>query len=323
MSQLKPPAFFEGPEKKVELTVVDDHPSLRRLGEAFWHRVVNASGAEVVSKRSNDVFDAYLLSESSLFVYESFVTMITCGRTQLVRGVDVMLEAIPDEAIAVLIYERKNEHFPHEQASSFFEDARHLAERLDGRALRSGVEHEHAVRLFHTTRGYQPVQEDRTLEVLMHGIDERCAETFLASRRPPSGTLAQQLGLRRALEGFEVDEFVFDPAGYSLNGMRDEAYVTLHVTPERVGSYVSFETNAPELDHDPSGLVQEVVERFRPESFDVVVFEPDDDPVSVDVPGYVLRKHVQEPVSGYHVTFQHFYRPSTRPVRAFSIPLSS
>ena len=319
---MKEPSYFEGPEKKVELAVVDGHPSLRSYGDAFWKSAVRAAGAEVLSKRGNDRFDAYLLSESSLFVYDNFVTMITCGRTTLVDAVDVMLTRIERDAISVLIYERKNEHFPHEQVTSFFEDARHLFELFpDGRALRFGVEHEHAVRLFHTTRPHEPESEDRTLEVLMHGIDERCAAEFRAAVRPSGGTLASELGLERALEGCAIDEYLFEPAGYSLNALKDGTYATLHVTPERVGSYVSFETNAPELDHDPSGLVSEVVERFRPEAFDVVVFEPDAGPVSVDVPGYVLRKHVQEPLSGYHVTFQHFYRPSSRPTRAWEIAL--
>jgi S-adenosylmethionine decarboxylase len=220
----------------------------------------------------------------------------------------------------MLVYERKNEHFPHAQRTSFFDDARRLRKMIDGRAVRFGVEHEHAIRMFHTTREHQPEPDDRTLEVLMHGIDERFAETFRASRRP-TGSPAAELGLSRVLEGFELDEFVFEPTGYSFNGIKGAAYATLHVTPERLGSYVSFETNDPSFGRDPTAWVRELVECFRPESFDVVAFEPDARRVHVEVPGYVLRKHVREPVSGYHVTFQHFYRRSPEPVRAFEIPL--
>ena len=164
------PTFFEGPEKKVELAVVDDHPSLRAFGAPFWHRVVAAAKADVLSTISNQHLDAYLLSESSLFVYDNFVTMITCGRTTLVRAVETMLEQIDRDAISVLVYERKNEHFPHDQPSSFFDDARWLRELVPGRAVRFGVEHEHAVRVFHSTREHTPESDDRTLEVLMHGI---------------------------------------------------------------------------------------------------------------------------------------------------------
>lgn len=318
---MSPPAFFEGPEKKVELAVADGQPSLRALGETFWHRVVEAAEARVLSKRSNDCFDAYLLSESSLFVYDSFVTLITCGRTTLVDAVSEMLTRIERDAIATLIYERKNEHFPHAQRTTFFEDAHRLNKLIDGRAVRFGVEHEHAIRMFHTTREHEPDEGDRTLEVLMHGIDERFADLFDASRRPPTGTLAAELGLDRILDGFEVDEFLFEPAGYSLNGMKDASYVTLHVTPERIGSYVSFETNDPAFGDDPASWVRTLVERFEPESFDAVVFEVDDRPVDLQVPGYALRKHVKEPVSGYHVSFLHFFRPHPAPVRAFELTL--
>ena len=318
---MRPPTFFEGAEKKVEIAVEDGHPSLRSLGEAFWQRVVTAAEAKILSQRESAHMTAYLLSESSLFVCDSYATLITCGRTTLVDAVAEMLTTIDRDAIAMLVYERKNENFPHEQRTSFFDDARRLRKLIDGRAVRFGVEHEHAVRMFHTLRPHAPEADDRTLEVLMHGIDDRIAEPFRATRRPPTGSLAAELGLGRILDGYELDEFVFEPAGYSLNGMKGHAYATLHVTPERLGSYVSFETNDPEFGHDPSRWVHELVERFRPESFDVIAFEPDEAAVSVDAPGYVLRKHVQEPVCGYHVTFQHFYRPSARAARAFEIPL--
>lgn len=314
-----PPQFFEGPEKKVELATVEGSVPLRSLGEEFWLGVVRAAGADVLSQLRNEAIDAYLLSESSLFVYDRFVTMITCGRTTLVDAVEEMLTKIDRDAISALVYERKNEHFPHAQATSFLDDARRLAELVPGRAVQFGVEHEHAIRMFHTTREHRPEPDDRTLEILMHGIDPARAERL--RQLDPTESVAAGLGLTRALAGHEIDEHVFSPYGYSLNATRGVGFTTLHVTPQSVGSYVSFETCAPDFADDLSGLVAEVVEAFRPESFDVVVFEPSDAPMDVEVPGYLQRKHVREPISGYHVTFQHFFRPSAAPVRAVEIPL--
>ncbi len=318
--------FFEGPEKKVELAVRDGFAPLRGLGEERWRAVVSAADAHVISRLSNEQMDAYLLSESSLFVYDSFVTMITCGRTQLVNAVAEMLSFIPPEEVAVLIYERKNEHFPEQQHTSFLEDARRLREWLPGAAVQFGAEHDHAVRLFHTTRAYRPDPNDTTLEVLMHGIEPRRAEAFCAagSRGSGSDSLAQRVGLDRILDGFRLDEHAFEPAGYSLNAVRDGDYFTIHVTPERVGSYVSFETNV-DFRADPSGLVARVIDCFAPESFDVVSFVPAEgppsEPLAVELPGYLLRKQVQEPLSGYQVSFQHFYRPATTPARAAVVDL--
>jgi len=314
-----PSQLFEGPEKKVELAVVDGHPSLRALGESFWRRVVEAAGADVLSVLRNEHIDAYLLSESSLFVYDGFVTMITCGRTTLVDAVEVLLDEIGEEAVSVFVYERKNEHFPHEQPTSFFDDARRLRSLIDGRAVRFGAEHEHAVSMFYATREHVPEADDRTLEVLMHGIDPARAAQFEGDGAQ-SG-LAARLGLDRALAGHVVDEHFFEPTGYSLNALREMAYTTLHVTPQQVGSYVSFETNVGEFDGALSHLVTEVVEVFSPESFDVVAFEPTDAPVRVEVRGYALRKVVCEPLAGYHVTFLHFFRAPPTVERAFELTL--
>lgn len=302
---------FEGPEKKVELVVVDGHPSLRLFGHAFWERVVRAAGAQVLSRRSSARFDAYLLSESSLFVYDGHLTLITCGRTRIVDAVDAVLERVSPEAVAFLSLERKNELFPREQPTSFEDDARHLARRLPGRALRFGREHSHCIQLFHTTLPYTPDANDTTLEVLMHGIVER-ADAFSGGCEQ---TLARirDMGVCEVLPGFEVDDHVFSPAGYSLNALRDGLYYTVHVTPEDVGSYVSFETNY-DFRADPVSLVRRVLEIFRPESFDVVGFVPGTGaPLTFEVPDYVLTQHVHEEVCGYGLTFLQFDRPPARP----------
>ena len=60
--------FFEGSEKKVEVVVGPEAPNLRFLGRDYWSRIVAEANAAIISVISNEVCDAYLLSESSLFV---------------------------------------------------------------------------------------------------------------------------------------------------------------------------------------------------------------------------------------------------------------
>lgn len=317
---IAPPTPFEGPEKKFELTVDDDFPSLRSFGDERWATVVRAAGAEILNKKSNEHFDAYLLSESSLFVFDSFVTMITCGQTCLVDGVREILSFIPADRIAAAFYERKHENFPHHQATTFFDDARRIAEWLPGQAALFGAPHEHAIYLFHADRDYHPDADDTTLEVLMHGIRRDIADRFCGATPPAEGSIAEEFGLGEVLRGFEFDEHVFSPSGYSLNALRGETYATVHVTPEDLGSYVSFETNM-DFRRSPSCLIQKLVQAFHPESFDVVAFVPDDQPTAVSVDGYLLRKHIHQPASGYWVTFQHFYRPAVRTSPAVALDL--
>tara|TARA_B100001179_G_scaffold96348_1_gene68537 strand:+ start:177 stop:1148 length:972 start_codon:yes stop_codon:yes gene_type:complete len=313
MSKVSTPTFFEGPEKKVELAVRDGAVDLRSLGDEFWHSVVQASNAQVLSQLSNEHQTAYLLSESSLFVYADHLTMITCGRTRLVNAVARILERVPPDDIALLVYERKNEHFPDRQPSSFYEDAQRLHGWFGGRALRFGDEHDHHVHVFYSEKPYRASVGDTTLEILMHGLSDEVAATFTGCERPEGSTIAEEIGLPKFLPDFEIDEHPFTPAGYSMNGIRGADYYTIHVTPESLGSYVSFETNVDFRD-DFSKLVRRVVDVFQPRSFDVVAFTPAGSPTGeLELDRHHCKDRVHTQAAGYEVAFWHAYLPMERP----------
>lgn len=295
------PSFFEGPEKKLEVVVTPGFPPLRSLGDEAWHRIVEAAGAKVLSVLRTEHSDAYLLSESSLFVFDDWFVLITCGRTTLVDAVPQILRSIPEESIAFLVYERKSEQFPEHQSTTFRDDARRLQAMLPGRTLRFGDDHGRSIQMFHTTRPYTPERNDPTLEVLMHAIDEDVAEQFSATRAPNGGLLAVSSGLAAILPGFTTSEHVFDPPGYSLNAVKGEEYYAFHVTPQETGSYVSFETNYDFRGH-LDDLVGSIVELFRPRVFEVVAFLPEAEP-SLSVAGYELGDHVVHAMGGYRVSY--------------------
>lgn len=303
------PSFFEGPEKKLELVVTPEFGSLRALGEGVWHKVVEAAGARILSAMRNEHCDGYLLSESSLFVYDDWFAMITCGQTTLVDAFEEVLRWVPQEAVAFLVYERKNEHYPEHQPTTFYDDARRLQALVPGRAIRFGDEHGHYVQMFHTTRPFTPETTDPTLEVLMHAIDRRVAERFIGGSPSAGEGMAGELGIHSILPGFTTTEHVFEPAGYSLNGLKGLEYYTIHVTPEDMGSYASFETN-----HDfglgLNTLVGAIVDLFKPRAFDVLTFLPDAE-AKLSVDGYSLGDHVVDVLGGYRVSyFQYFVPPS-------------
>ena len=53
-------------------------------------------------------------------------------------------------------------------------------------------------------------------------------------------------GIGALLPGVKVDNWAFEPCGYSMNGLRGDFYYTVHITPEPGVSYASFETNDPQ-----------------------------------------------------------------------------
>jgi S-adenosylmethionine decarboxylase len=304
------PSFFEGPEKKLELVVTPEHDSLRGLGESVWRGIVHAAGAQILTTLRNEACDAYLLSESSLFVYDDWFVMITCGQTTLVDAFEEFLRHVPAEAIAFMVYERKNEHYPEHQPTTFYDDARRLQSLVPGRAIRFGDEHGHYVQVFHTTRPFEPESTDPTLEVLMHAIDREVARRFIGGSEG-RGAMASALGVESLFPGFTTSEHVFEPAGYSLNALSGNEYYTIHVTPESSGSYVSFETN-----HDFRGklteLVGSIVELFQPRAFDVLTFLPGET-ANLSARGYLLGDHVVDNLGGYHVSYFQYFVPPDGP----------
>uniref|UniRef100_A0A7S4F0J5 S-adenosylmethionine decarboxylase proenzyme n=1 Tax=Chrysotila carterae TaxID=13221 RepID=A0A7S4F0J5_CHRCT len=69
-------------------------------------------------------------------------------------------------------------------------------------------------------------------------------------------------GLRELLPGVEIDDWAFEPCGYSMNGLRDGYYYTVHITPEPAFSYASFETNDPS--YRDTEYVRRIVRAFAP-----------------------------------------------------------
>ena len=58
---------------------------LRNVTHEEWNELLVSAACTILDRRSNDFFDAYLLSESSLFVYPVKIILKTCGTTTLLR----------------------------------------------------------------------------------------------------------------------------------------------------------------------------------------------------------------------------------------------
>lgn len=309
--------FFEGSEKKIEIIFKPSAPNLRAMDYAFWEDVVWAAGAKILSKISNEHMDAYLLSESSLFVYDKYVVMITCGRTRLVQAVKKILSAVKPIHIDAFFYERKNEVFPQYQATDFFEDSRKLKKWFAGEAMRFGQEDEHHLFLFSTAGTYKPKADDHTMEILMHGVRSQRIEMFRRENVPLANKEAPHKPEVHSLVHGKIDDFMFEPCGYSLNAIDGPYYYTIHVTPERIGNYTSFETDSqpPEKQND---MARKVVSFFEPAAFDVVLFNAEAARIPFTFDGYNLKSRYRQVLpTGYTTEYYTYYRPQVEIEGAF------
>jgi Adenosylmethionine decarboxylase len=95
---------FEGPEKTLEVCFrrkdgVEHIPSedgesigLRRLSRDDLSRICARARCTILSSVSNRYLDAYVLSESSLFVYPYMLVLKTCGTTTLLRCIALLID---------------------------------------------------------------------------------------------------------------------------------------------------------------------------------------------------------------------------------------
>lgn len=141
-------------------------------------------------------------------------------------------------------------------------------------------------------------QQDQTIEILMTRLNPRAMSKFYHHADEEAGTpggrrVDQQTGIGAIYPTAQLDSYLFQPCGYSANGLWDGSYWTIHVTPEPSCSYASFETNIPvEVSHPVTtlgednmsaktavkqvtpiqALIHQVTTVFQPDSFSVTFF---------------------------------------------------
>ncbi|MBN2432916.1 MAG: hypothetical protein JXQ27_15685 [Acidobacteria bacterium] len=257
---------FEGAEKKLALMI---HPAvsgtpLRQLDTSFWKTVVAAAGARILSDIRSESSTAYLLSESSLFVWDHRLVLITCGLTRPLQALEALGRAVPLDCLVKVLYQRRPEVFSEAQPTRFSDDRRQLLRRFPGRDLAVGNDPRRQVQLFVYDRDAGTGAAPDTLEILMTAIHaDVCGEiqAGVPAHENTSGKLGHHL--RRWFPGFDWDEHWFRPPGYSANGLQGADYATIHITPQAKGSYASLETSATGP-VSPSTFIEEVLAYFRP-----------------------------------------------------------
>ncbi|MGI2169341.1 adenosylmethionine decarboxylase [Shewanella sp. MF05960] len=300
--------FFEGSEKKVELIVEPTLGSLRSFGRAFWTDIVALAKADIISVISNDQCDAYLLSESSLFVWDKRLVIITCGLSTLIDSLIAVIDHIGIANVAFVSYQRKNEYLAHLQASTFADDISQLRQKIPGKACRIGHLDSHHHFIFTSEKAAELASNDTTSELLMYHISGPLAQ-YLISENQSEQKICQLLQLDTLFAGFDYDCHLFSPLGFSVNGIKGDRYFTIHITPQEQSSYVSVETNV-DVNAADNPIAVQLLALLQPISWDTIGFNT---PIKAGAGSHnVCLAYCSYPiVENYHVHFSHFQQVDT------------
>ncbi|CAG0915338.1 unnamed protein product [Notodromas monacha] len=318
MSELSP-HFFEGTEKLLEVWFSRrdeklDDADLRKIPRHELEVLMNLVKCEIISFTQNDSLDSYVLSESSMFISKRRFILKTCGTTVLLGCLKKLTQYAFNyggfDEVEDIFYSRKNFMRPELQPdphSNFSSEVQKLDEVFeDGAAYCLGQMNGDCWYLYTLNRpgnmadsdddGYVSAgdspwmlkqlpspcteiqrvnQADQTLE--KSGISTLIPDVqiddflFDPCGYSMNGIMKKKSGISTLIPDVQIDDFLFDPCGYSMNGiMKKGSYMTIHVTPEPDFSYVSFESNIPMASYKE--VLGKILDIFKPGKFIMTVF---------------------------------------------------
>ncbi|KAL3110353.1 hypothetical protein niasHT_011791 [Heterodera trifolii] len=282
--------FFEGAEKLFEIWFDNDQQkrenghknTLRTIPENELRQLLNTAGCHILQVLRTAEIDAYLLSESSMFISDRRLILKTCGQTRPLLVIGKLLELARKhcqmDTVTNVYYSRKNFFRPQLQPqlhATFDEEVDYLDGFFQGgSAFCMGPLKHDRWYLYTLTTPRAPLNcSDHTLELQMTGIPVELLSVYSKSACPGGAAeCTRRSGILSLLpRGTIVQDELFEPVGYSMNGVpAGDEYVTIHVTPEPEFCYASFETN-----HRRGCLYEQtlrVLDCFRPGRFILTLF---------------------------------------------------
>lgn len=291
--------FFEGVEKLLEIWFTraegnNKQCDLRNIPRQKLESLLKIVRCEVISFVRNDQVDAYVLSESSMFVARRRFILKTCGTTTPLQCLKPLMMLVEQYAgfdeVEDVFYSRKNFKRPDLQMRphQVFEEEVALLDTFfkDGVAYCLGTVNRDCWYLYtlnpmeeDNNKTYRGVPEpDQTLEILMSDLDPEVMSIFTREESSSAAEATQKSGIEKLIPNMVIDDYLFEPCGYSMNGISKSGgpdlpsgcYMTIHITPEPEFSYVSFETNVPQTSY--KDVISRVLETFQPGKFVLTVF---------------------------------------------------
>lgn len=318
--------FFEGTEKLLEIWFEGDTDNercdLRKIPREMLDRLLKIVDAEIVSVDKNEFIDSYVLSESSMFISKNRFNIKTCGITKLLYAVNPILSLAKKYAgmhVVNFFFSRRVYLRPEEQRGihkSFQDEAEYLTEIIpNGTAYILGQNKKEQWYLFTNDNSATfSESDDVTLEILMEDLDQEAMAQFTKKKNKSSEEVIKNSGIVRIVPGSVNDGLLFDPIGYSLNGLFRDSYYTIHVTPQDSCSYVSFETNIKYRNY--SNLIDRVLSVFRPGSLIITLFsnkgalcgDASHQLNSLSLKGYTCEDCHDQTLKNYTLAYRHYAR---------------
>lgn len=318
-----PGHLFEGVEKKLVLDFTGKG-SMRDMKKSIVDTMFENACCRALSKTSNKIMDAYVLSESSCFVYEKRIVLKTCGTTEPIGAVPCILAAAQSQGLEVKsgMYCHMDFKFPKAQSPSYrsFDSERDLLQCYFSNAVSTKL-----------VSGDNPAWNVYThdiptiscLEVLMYDLDRDVMDQFYKKDKVKNGKdsgdeVTGTTGTFQLAPDAEWDSFLFTPCGYSANAILDESYTTIHITPEEACSYASVEISP--IPKDINSMVEQITKLYKPGHFAVIVSSREKLEGPATLHGHSTTAILsQEVAPGYFVWVGHFYCSARAPERAPSL----
>jgi len=287
--------FFEGVEKLLEVWFTrssggSGEADLRKIPRERLTAMLAIVQCSIVSVTANSQVDAYVLSESSMFVSKRRFILKTCGTTTPLDCIKELTRLVYEfssgyDTVEEIFYSRKNFQRPELQK----EPHRHFEQEVaildgffsDGAAYCMGSLNKDCWYIYTLNpldRYIGDSEADQTIEILMSELDPAVMDIFYRKRSKDGRDATKKSGIDKLLPQMKIDDYLFDPCGYSMNGVLQNEhedsglgeYMTIHITPEPECSYVSFESNIPASSY--LEIVLSVLNTFKPGKFTLTIF---------------------------------------------------
>lgn len=275
---------FEGVEKRLEIVFKKQaigESSLRTtLTEDVWNDILSPVDCKIEYSLLSPSVDTYLLSASSLFVFDDCVVIKTCGNTKIFNAISLILLHYRQDPVAVKFTRGtylwpERQPYPHQSFETEVYELCQLVPLEDVMTEKLGF----PGKIFHVAAAAAVPEADlalssplsrSTVEILMTSLDKSKSSVFF--QKSGRGPMITASGIDRLFPGSKISDMEFPECGYSMNGIVGGSVYTIHVTPEDGCSFASFELcHFHPDDVDLSLLVESVVSCFDPANFTVAI----------------------------------------------------